>query len=121
MTRTPQRAGNPAAGVLDGDGPASPPRQNGELVFAAPWESRLFGLTMALHRSGLFEWDEFRRLLIEEIESWQRVHASAGAWSYYERWQAAFERLLASKDVCARAELGERAASLAQRPPGHDH
>ena len=121
MTRAPRQDDHPAAGGPDREGPAAPPRQNGELVFAAPWESRLFGLTMALHRSGLFEWDEFRRLLIDEIESWQRAHPAGGAWSYYERWQAAFERLLASKDVCARAELGERAAALAGRPPGHDH
>ena len=33
---------------LDRDGPAAPPRRNGELVFAAPWERRLFGVTMAL-------------------------------------------------------------------------
>jgi nitrile hydratase accessory protein len=120
MTRSPHQDDSPAD-VLDREGAAAPPRQNGELVFAAPWESRLFGLTMALHRSGLFAWDEFRRLLIDEIEAWQRAHPSGGAWSYYERWQAAFERLLSSKDVCPRAELGERAAALARRPRGHDH
>ena len=40
---------------LDIEGPAAPPRSNGELVFAAPWESRAFGLAMALHDGGLFE------------------------------------------------------------------
>ena len=63
-------------GLLDAEGPAAPPRRNGELVFDAPWESRLFGLTLALHRAGLFEWDEFRRLLIDEIETWERAHVS---------------------------------------------
>ena len=120
MTRTSHQDDG-AADVLDREGAAAPPRQNGDLVFAAPWESRLFGLTMALHRSGLFEWDEFRRLLIDEIETWELAHPAGGTWSYYERWQAAFERLLASKDVCAHAELTDRAAALAQRPPGHDH
>jgi nitrile hydratase accessory protein len=110
-----------ASPVLDSDGPDAPPRRNGELVFAAPWESRLFGLTMALHRAGLFEWDEFRRLLIDEIQSWERSHASGDGWSYYERWQAAFERLLTSKGVCASAELTDRLAVLAGRPAGHDH
>jgi nitrile hydratase accessory protein len=107
--------------VLDGDGPGAPPRRNGELVFAAPWESRLFGLTMALHRAGLFEWDEFRRLLIDEIHIWERGHAPGDAWSYYERWHAAFERLLASKGLCATDELAQRAAALSSRAPGHDH
>jgi len=71
------------AGMLDPDGPAAPPRRNGELVFEAPWQSRLFGLTMTLHRAGFFDWEEFRRLLIDEIEAWQRQHPSGAGWSYY--------------------------------------
>jgi nitrile hydratase accessory protein len=110
-----------ASPVLDREGPGAPPRRNGELVFAAPWESRLFGLTMALHRAGVFEWEEFRRLLIDEIQHWERSHASGDGWSYYERWHAAFERLLSAKGVCASAELAERLAALADRPAGHDH
>ena len=109
-----------AAPLFDLDDPTAPPRQNGELVFAAPWESRLFGLTMALHRAGRFEWEEFRRLLIDEIQSWQRAHPTGAAWSYYERWQAAFERLLAAKQLCYEPELTERAAQFASRPRGHD-
>ena len=35
--------------VLEIDGPAAPPRDNGELVFAEPWESRAFGLAVTLH------------------------------------------------------------------------
>jgi hypothetical protein len=52
---------------LDRDGPAAPPRRNGELVFAAPWERRLFGVTMALHERGVFAWGEFSAHLIDEI------------------------------------------------------
>lgn len=46
--------------VLDEKGPAAPPRKNGELVFDRVWEGRLFGVTMALFRTGAFAWDEFR-------------------------------------------------------------
>jgi nitrile hydratase accessory protein len=106
---------------LDVDGPAAPPRRNGELVFEAPWESRLFGVTISLHRAGLFEWDEFRRLLIEEISAWEKQGRPQHEWSYYERWQAALERLLAAKNLCAPAELSRRVRALAQRPAGHDH
>ena len=42
------------------EGPASPPRDNGEIVFAAPWERRVFGLTVAACRSGVFDWETFR-------------------------------------------------------------
>jgi nitrile hydratase accessory protein len=116
------KGANPAnpPDVLDTDGPAAPPRRNGELVFQAPWESRLFGLTLSLHRAGLFEWEEFRRLLIEEIGGWEKRGGSQ-EWSYYERWQAAFEKLLAAKRLCAPAELRERIERLEARPPGHDH
>jgi len=106
---------------LDVEGAAAPPRLNGELVFAAPWESRLFGLTVSLHRAGLFEWDEFRSRLIEEIETWERGPEPRGRWSYYERWQAAFERLLAAKGLCSAEDLRRRAQDLAARPAGHDH
>lgn len=112
-----------ADATLDVDGPAAPPRQNGELVFAAPWESRLFGLTMSLHRAGLFEWDEFRVRLIAAIGAWEARTAAGGTdeWSYYRCWQSAFEELLTAKDMCRASDLQERAEALAARPPGHDH
>jgi nitrile hydratase accessory protein len=106
--------------LLDAAGTAAPPRRNGELVFQAPWESRLFGLTMSLHRAGLFEWEEFRSRLIAEIEAWEQ-HRSQTAWSYYERWHAALESLLAAKSLCSPTELAARIETLAARPSGHDH
>jgi nitrile hydratase accessory protein len=105
--------------ALDLEGPAAPPRRNGEIVFETPWESRLFGLTLALCEAGAFAWDDFRRLLIEEIG---RADArGAGGWSYYASWEAAFERLLAAKGLCAGSELEARVRALAGRPAGHDH
>lgn len=111
---------NPAD-LLDHEGRAAPPRTNGELVFAAPWESRLFGMTMALHQAGGFEWEEFRRLLIEEIAAWDRGGHPPEEWSYYEHWQRAFERLLAGKGLCGPAEIQARQEAFAARPDGHDH
>ena len=113
------RAAGPAPDLLDG--PAAPPRQNGELVFSAPWESRLFGVTLALCEGGVFEWEEFRRLLVDEIARWGAGGHAPADWSYYARWQAAFERLLGAKGVCAGAELEARVVELAVRPVGHDH
>jgi nitrile hydratase accessory protein len=105
---------------LDLDCPAAPPRRNGELAFEAPWESRLFGVTLALCEAGRFEWEEFRALLIEEVA---RADAAGAAvrFHYYGCWQAAFERLVAAKGLCAGAELEARARALAARPAGHDH
>jgi len=112
--------GNPAD-LLDTEGRAAPPRANGELVFAAPWESRLFGITMTLHDAGVFRWEEFRQLLIDEIAAWDRGGHSPGEWSYYERWGSAFERLLADKGLCAPAEIEARQETFAARHEGHDH
>jgi nitrile hydratase accessory protein len=106
---------------LDADGPAAPPRDNGELVFSAPWESRLFGITVALHERGLLDWDRFRERLIAEITDWESAHNDADEYVYYERWQVALERLLADDGVCADAELEHRTRQLEGRPSGHDH
>ena len=48
-------------------GVLSPPRANGQLVFAAPWERRAFGVTLAACRAGAFTWDAFRDRLIARI------------------------------------------------------
>src|SRR5438093_13540266 len=112
---------SPRAPVLEFEGPAAPPRKNGELIFDEVWEGRLFGLTMALHEAGLFGWDEFRARLIAEIAVWEQNHGGADSEShYYARWLAAFERLLAEKGLCPEAEVEARASVLAARPPGHD-
>jgi nitrile hydratase accessory protein len=103
---------------LDVDGPAAPPRSNGELVFAAPWESRAFGLAMALHDGGLFEWEAFRRQLIKAVA---RAEAAGGEFSYYRCWLEALQTLLAASGLVDVAALEERAGALARRPPGHDH
>jgi nitrile hydratase accessory protein len=107
--------------ALDLEGRSAPPRRNGELVFEAPWESRLFGVTLALCQAGRFEWEEFRRLLIAEIGAWEAAGDPTAAWSYYECWRTAFERVLEAKGLCAAREVDARVRALAARAPGHDH
>ena len=67
VAKVPARRDRRPSAVLDVDGPAAPPRSNGELVFAEPWESRAFGLALALHDGGAFEWEDFRQQLIATI------------------------------------------------------
>lgn len=109
--------------IFADDDAVAPPRSNGELVFAAPWESRVFGLAAALRDRGLFDWDEFRVCLIAEIAEAERgsVQLHAQEWSYYACWQAALERLLVQKGLCNPGELEVRERELAARPGGHDH
>ena len=56
---------------MDIEGPAAPPRTNGELVFAEPWESRAFGMAVTLYEAGLFTWPQFQAALIARIAHWQ--------------------------------------------------
>jgi nitrile hydratase accessory protein len=103
---------------LDVEGPAAPPRSNGELVFVAPWESRAFGMAMALHDGGLFEWEAFRQELIGAVA---RAEAGGGDFSYYRCWLEALQALLASSGLVDPASVQSLAAELACRPAGHDH
>ena len=103
---------------IDLEDGVAPPRRNGELVFAAPWESRLFGIAVALHERGLFAWDDFRERLIAAIA---RSEGSGAEWSYYACWQSALESLLDAKGLCHEVELDVRERDLAARPAGHDH
>ncbi len=105
---------------LDEHGAAAPPRENGELAFAAPWESRLFGLTMALVDAGRLDWAAFRDRLIARIGAWERSGV-AEDWSYWQRWREALEDSLDALGLVGPAELDGFAWQLAARPHGHDH
>jgi nitrile hydratase accessory protein len=109
------------AAALDIEGPAAPPRSNGELVFAEPWESRAFGLAMALHAGRVFEWEEFRQQLMAAVAEAEREPGAEESWSYYRCWLLALERVLAGRGVLTAEELVARARELDARPAGHDH
>jgi nitrile hydratase accessory protein len=107
--------------VLDVTGHAAPPRENGELVFEAPWERRVFGLTMALVERGAIEYARFREQLIAEIAAWEADHPPEERWSYYRCWARALESLLLDQQALRSRELETRLEALARRPHGHDH
>jgi nitrile hydratase accessory protein len=85
-------------------GGAALPRKNGELVFEEPWQGRVFGMAVALHEQGGFEWEEFRQSLIAGIAA---AEVRDEPFSYYEIWLATFEALLAGKGLVDPAELDE--------------
>lgn len=109
------------SGVLDIEGVAAPPRSNGELVFSAPWESRTFGMAMALYDAGAFVWDDFRDALVARISAWEADPPEGECYSYYQCWQAALEDVLAAKGLVSHDTLVARGADLAARPAGYDH
>ena len=88
--------------LVDTDGVAAPPRRNGELVFEAPWQSRVFGLCAAIVET-CFEGDRepFRRQLIAAI-------AAEPDRPYWESWTVALEQLLLEADLIDELSIERR-------------
>ena len=89
------------------DGVASLPRDNGELVFDAPWQGRVLAMAVGLVQQLDLSWDEFRARLINAI-------ADHPERPYYESWTAALEALVIDLDVAQARELSERAVHIEQ-------
>jgi nitrile hydratase accessory protein len=107
--------------VADPDAPAAPPRSNGELVFEEPWESRVFGVAVALDDAGIVDFDRFRTRLIDEIRAWELDHGQrAAGYRYYERWLAALERTLLAEGVVEPNALAAARHTI-EHEWAHDH
>ena len=90
------------------EGLAALPRDNGELVFAAPWEARAVAMAVALvERAGL-PWDAFRQRLIGAI-------ADDPDRPYYESWAIALEQLVIEEGLASNAAITE--AEPTERAP----
>ena len=91
----------------------SPPRYNGALHFRNPWEERAFSMAIALAKTGHFEWEDFRQVLITAIAEWEAEHARDDpSWDYYQRWLLALERLVVASEVIDVTELESRTATI---------
>ena len=84
------------------------PRDNGELVFEAPWQARALAVTVALvDRLGL-PWDAFRSRLMADI-------AQDPQRPYYESWGRALEALVIELQLTTDSALD--AATPTERAP----
>ncbi len=104
---------------LDTEGPAAPPRDNGELVFTSPWQSRLFATTMRLHERGHFQWERFRQGLVAQIAAHETSLAAPEDYDYWGCWQRALEELVAETNLVPAGEIERTSAVFALRPPDH--
>ena len=86
------------------------PRQNGELIFEAPWEARAFGLAVALNEAGVYPWRDFSQGLAAETAALEQQGAHA---SYYERWLDTLEKLAIAQGLVTLDELDARTAEYA--------
>ncbi|MDA1371114.1 MAG: nitrile hydratase accessory protein [Proteobacteria bacterium] len=79
-------------------------------VFSAPWEAQAFGLVIALHEQGLFNWDEWARQLSQQISLAQAEGDPDLGDTYYQHWLRALEQLLELKGLANYQEIGDVAA-----------
>ena len=103
--------------LLGMDGAAAPPRRNGELVFEAPWQSRMFGLCAAIVET-CFNGDRepFRQQLIAAI-------AAEPERPYWDSWTVALQRLVLEAglidEFAVQARLGHASAETTLDVYGH--
>jgi nitrile hydratase accessory protein len=86
-------------------GEAALPRQNGELVFDAPWQGRVLGMALALVEQHGLDWDQFRTRLIAAIDA-------DPTRPYYESWTAALTDLVIDLEFAGADEVDSRAAHV---------
>ena len=86
------------------------PRENGELVFQAPWEALAFGLAVALNEEDIYEWREFSSELAAKIAAAEQNNDPS---SYYARWVASLEELVIARGLISREQLDARTAEYA--------
>lgn len=86
------------------------PRQNGELVFDAPWEARAFGIAVALNEAGLYPWHDFSQGLAAETAAAEQ-HGTPE--SYYERWLETLAKLAIARGMVTPEELDARTTEYA--------
>jgi hypothetical protein len=90
------------------DGAAALPRDNGELVFGAPWEGRGLAVAVTLVNRLDLPWDAFRSRLVAAI-------TADSARPYYESWAVALESLVLDLRLTT-SEAIEAATPLERHP-----
>ena len=80
-------------------GPEQPP-------FAEPWQAQIFALTVSLNEGGVFTWSEWAETLAVALQG-----GVADGSDYYERWPAALEALLVSKNIAAAIQIEDMTAA----------
>ena len=83
------------------------PRDASGPVFRAPWEAHAFAMALALYENGLFAWNEWARMLGEEIKKAQAAGDPDTGETYYHHWLATLERMVAEKGVTSAESLAQ--------------
>ena len=85
--------------------PGQPLGEDGQAVFAEPWQAHAFAMAVQLHARGLFTWPEWAAALSAQIRQAQAQGDADLGDTYYHHWLAALEALVAAKGASDAAEL----------------
>lgn len=75
------------------------PTSQQDPTFNEPWEAHAFAITVALHRRGVFSWNEWADTLGEQIRLAQANGDADLGNTYYRHWLAALEKLVQKKGI----------------------
>lgn len=90
------------------------PRENGELVFHSPWESRIFAMAVLLSEKGIYPWKTFNGEFVKEIGEAECEHPDTDVVSsYYHLWVEAFAKILLDQNLMTWEQLKTRADEFA--------
>jgi nitrile hydratase accessory protein len=99
------------------------PRDDGEPVFAEPWQAQAFAIAVRLSAEGHFTWNEWAAALGEQLATAADRGEPDDGSRYFEHWLAALERLVTEKRLTESAALADRKEAWAdayrRTPHGH--
>jgi nitrile hydratase accessory protein len=99
------------------------PKDNGDVIFSAPWEARAFALVVKLHDAGHFSWKQWVETFSAEVARAENAeHIREGHTDdYYECWLAAMEKLLKLQGLMTDESLEEEIQRTLENWPHPDH
>ena len=84
------------------------PGGQAEPVFLEPWHAEVFSLAVALNRKGVFTWSEWVEVFSSALREIPPDAGESAEATYYRRWLAALERLVAQRSLASREEMTRR-------------
>jgi nitrile hydratase accessory protein len=90
------------------------PREEGEPVFAEPWQAQAFALAVRLSADGHFTWKEWAAALADQLAAAAARGEPDDGTHYYEHRVAALERLVTDRGLAAPPALEARKNAWAE-------
>jgi nitrile hydratase accessory protein len=88
--------------------PSDIPGGHAEPVFLEPWHAEIFSLVVALNRKGVFAWSEWVEAFSSAMREIPADEGESAETTYYRRWLAALERIVAHRGLASCEEMTRR-------------